>query len=401
VALSFTSQNDRPIHVMHLITDLDVGGAEMMLSRLIGAVDERYCRMSVVSMIAPGPVGAQLAARGVSVRSLGMSRAVPDPRALLRLIKILRREPVDVLQTWLYHADFLGLLAAQCSGVRNLVWNLQCSNMDFSYYSFLSAALPRLLARLSGQADLALVNSAAGKAVHERLGYRPSRWEIVPSGIDVKRFQPDLAAKARLCCELGIPLESFLICLPARVDPMKDHANFLAASAQFNRTHPNAYFILAGRGTHQSNEFLRPLLENTGCAGQISLLGERSDMPALLAGVDLVTLSSAFGEGWPNVVGEAMACGVPVVSTDVGDAAEIVGPTGIIVAPRDASALAAAWERFYRLDATVRRELGMAAHQRIVDRYTLTAVAARYEALYHELADVAPSLGARAVSLSV
>src|SRR5690242_4366374 len=116
MAISSARHDDR-IHVMHLITDLDVGGAEMMLSRLMGAVDGRYCRMSVVSMIAPGPVGTQLAARGVSVRSLGMSRAVPDPRGLLRLIKLLQGERVDVLQTWLYHADFLGLLAARCSGV--------------------------------------------------------------------------------------------------------------------------------------------------------------------------------------------------------------------------------------------------------------------------------------------
>jgi len=376
----------RPIHVVHLITDLDVGGAEMMLLRLVAAADRARFRMSVVSMTALGPVGSELAALGIKVQTLGMSRAVPDPRGLFRLVTILRREPADLLQTWLYHADLLGLLATGLARVPRLVWNLRCSDMELGRYSLLSATLPRLLARLSGRPDAILVNSLAGKMVHERLGYRPRRWEVVPNGIDVERFRPDPEARARLRAELGLAAENFVVCLPARFDPMKDHATFLAAASRFARDCDSARFLLVGRGNESHNPALRPLLDRSGCRDRILLLSERHDMPAILAAADVVCLSSRFGEGFPNVVAEAMACGVPVASTNVGDAALIVGATGAIVPILDGDAMAAEWRRLYSLGAESRAALGEAGRRRIVEAYALPAIVARYEALYEHLA---------------
>ncbi len=379
------------IRVVHLITDLDIGGAEMMLSRLVAAADRKRFRMSVVSMTAPGPLGAQLTAQGIEVRSLGMRSAIPDPRGLLRLLVLLRREPADILQTWLYHADLLGVLTARLGGARRLVWNVRCSNIDFNRYSRLSAALPRLLARLSRGPDAVLVNSVAGKAVHERLGYRPRRWEIVPNGIDVERFRPDPEARVRMRTELGLPPGSFVICLPARFDPMKDHATFLAAAARFAQTCSAARFLLVGRGNDARNARLCPLLDRSNCADRILLQGERQDMPAVLASADVVSLSSSFGEGFPNVIAEAMACGTPVVSTDVGDAARIVGTAGAIVPVRDSEAMAAAWHDFYALGAEGRTARGQVARRRIVEAYALPAIVARYEALYEQLTQAGPS----------
>jgi glycosyltransferase involved in cell wall biosynthesis len=374
------------IHVVHLITDLDVGGAEMMLLRLVAATDRERFRMSVVSMTALGPVGAELAALGINVQTLGMSRAVPDPRGLLRLVMILRREPADLLQTWLYHADLLGLLATALARVPRLAWNLRCSDMELGRYSLLSATLPRLLARLSKRPDAILVNSLAGKMVHERLGYRPRRWEVVPNGIDVERFRPDPDARARLRTELGLAAGDFVICLPARFDPMKDHATFLAAASRFARECDCARFLLVGRGTELHNPALDPLLDRSGCRDQILPLGERRDMPAIFAAADVACLSSRFGEGFPNVIAEAMACGVPVVSTDVGDAALIVGATGAIVPILDGDAMATEWRRLYSLGAESRAALGEAGRRRIVEAYALPAIVARYEALYEHLA---------------
>jgi glycosyltransferase involved in cell wall biosynthesis len=375
----------RPIRVVHLITDLDVGGAELLLSRLVVAADRQRFRMRVISMMSPGAVGTEIAAQGIEVQTLGIRRAFPDPRGLLRLVALLRREPTDLLQSWLYHADLLGVLAAKLARVPRLAWNVRCSDMDMSRYSPLSFALPRLLARLSRVPDAVLVNSAAGKAVHERLGYKPRRWELIPNGIDVERFRPDPEARARLRAELDLASGAFVICLPARFDPMKDHTTFLAAAARFARACSAARFLLVGRGCDADNARLRALVERSGCADRILLLGERRDMPRVLAAADVVSLSSSFGEGFPSVLGEAMACGTPVVSTNVGDAAAIIGDTGRIVPVRDSVAMAAEWCRLSELGAEARVGMGLSERKRIEESYTFPKVVGRYENLYEDL----------------
>lgn len=375
-----------PIHVMHVITDLDVGGAEMMLARLLGAADRRRFRMSVASLMVPGAVAAELLAQGIEVHSLGLGRGRIDPRGIWRLVRLLRTGRVDVLQSWLYHADLLGLIAARLAGVGALAWNLRCSDMELARYSRLSMMVVKLLARLSRVPQLVIANSVAGQAVHQRLGYRPRRWEIVPNGIDTLRFRPDPEARRALRQSLGILPDAFVVCLPARFDPIKDHATFLAAVARFGANHRDARFILAGKGNDAENPRLRDLLAGSVSADQVLLLGVRSDMPALLAAADVVALSSAFGEGFPNVVAEGMACGVPVVSTDVGDAAEIIGDAGLVVRRRDPDAMAAAWQQLCDLGPAGRRELGERARERISERYALAPIVARYEALYEELA---------------
>jgi glycosyltransferase involved in cell wall biosynthesis len=166
---------------------------------------------------------------------------------------------------------------------------------------------------------------------------------------------------------------------------MKDHATFMAAAALFAARCAAAHFLLVGRGVDLGNATLARLTAEHGLGARVRLLGERSDMPAVLAGLDVATLSSAFGESFPNVVGEAMACGIPVAATAVGDVGEIVGATGVVVRPGDAVELAAAWQLLYDMGEPERRRLGGAARQRIVDHYALPAIARRYEALYEDL----------------
>jgi glycosyltransferase involved in cell wall biosynthesis len=374
------------IRVTHLITDLDVGGAETMLAKLVSSMDAGRFRTKVVSMIPPGVIGARLVQQGIEVHSLGMRRGLPHPLAIWRLLRLLHDEKPDVLQTWLYHADLLGLIASRLARVPHLVWNLRCSDMDLREYSRLSAAMPRLLGWLSRGPDLIIVNSHAGRETHEQLGYRARQWQVIPNGFDTDRFHPDGQAHARLCTRLQWAQDSFVVCLPARFDPMKDHANFLAAATRFAQDCGRARFLLVGRGADSNNESLAAAVDRTGCGRKIALLGERHDMPELLAGSDLVTLSSAFGEGSPNVIGEAMACGAPVVATDVGDAARLIGGAGLIVRPRDAEALSAAWRRVFELGPQDRAQLGAKGRQRIVERYAMPTIIARYAALYEDLA---------------
>ena len=371
------------ITVMHLISGLETGGAERMLARLVTRADPARCRSLVVSLGKTGPAAAPIEKAGIVCAGLGMNLRAPMPGGLVRLVKLLRRERPDILQTWLYHADFFGLLAARLAPVPALLWNLRCSDMQLRA---LPAALRLLLARLSAIPDAVIVNSQAGRRFHESIGYRPRRWEYLPNGFDTAELASDGEARARLRAGLGLDDEAIAIGLPARFHPMKDHASFLAAAKILAIREPQARFVLIGAGTEAANPRFASLLAQSGIAARVLALGERRDMPAVYAGLDIATLCSQSGEGFPNALGEAMACGTPCVATDIGDAADLVGDTGLVVPRRDPAALAAAWQALIAEGPKARRIRGLMARARIRRDYELDAVVGRYLSLYEELA---------------
>jgi glycosyltransferase involved in cell wall biosynthesis len=366
--------------IVHLITGLEIGGAERMLVQLAARTDRDRFPTTVVSMTDAGKLGRTLTAAGITVETLGMRRGVAGPSGLARLGKILRRERPLVLQTWLYHADLLGVAAYWLGGVEHLLWNIRCSE------SIGSKAVRLVLSRLSATPDAVIVNALAGRHFHERLGYRPKHWEHIPNGIDTSNLRPDEAARRRLRAELGIDEAAVAIGLPARYHPMKDHATFLSAAAELAQRRRDAQFVLVGTGIAPQNRELSRAIAAHGLGPRVHLLGERQDMRRVYPALDIASLSSAFGEGWPNVLGEAMACGVPCVATDSGDSAEIIGNTGFVVPPRDPAALAAAWERLAALGPEERRSLGLEARERIVRHFDLDRIVGRYESFYDEIA---------------
>jgi glycosyltransferase involved in cell wall biosynthesis len=371
--------------IVHLITALGTGGAESMLVRLAGRGDRGRFRTVVVSMTDAGAAAAaSLATAGVELRCLGLRRGLPDPRGLSRLRRILRELRPDILQSWLYHADLLALAATRSAPVRRLVWNLRCTDMED--LSPLAALSRRLLARASPLPDAVIVNSAAGRDFHQRLGYRPRRWQYLPNGFDTAELRPDPERRVRSRAALGVAPEAIVIGMAARWHPMKDHDNFLAAAARFAALWPQAAFVLAGPGVEAGNRPLVEALARRGLEGRVKLLGERGDMACLYPAFDIATLSSAWGEGFPNVLGEAMACGVPCVATDRGDAADLVAGSGIAVPPRDDAALAAGWDRLAALGPEGRQSLGERARAQIAARYELADIVGRYEAFYEEIA---------------
>jgi len=160
----------KPIKIVHLITELNTGGAEQMLCKLVTHMDRKAFRPLVVSMTDRGPVGEKLASEGVPVLELGMRLGRPTPAGLLKLCRLLRKHDPNVLQTWLYHADLLGLLAGKVSAVKRIVWGIRCSDMDLRNYSPLTALTVWSNARLSCFPDAILVNSEKGRQVHEKRG---------------------------------------------------------------------------------------------------------------------------------------------------------------------------------------------------------------------------------------
>jgi glycosyltransferase involved in cell wall biosynthesis len=373
------------ITIVHLITGLETGGAERMLCRLVARTDRDRFRSLVVSITGAGSVGLAFRAAGVEPMILGLRRGLPDPRGLFRLDRILRKVRPDILQTWLYHADFLGLLVQQLGHAPHLLWNIRCSDLSLASVSPVGAALRRMLSWCSATPDAVIVNSRAGQRFHEQIGYRPRRWEYLPNGFDTDELRPNIGERQRLRAELGIDDDTIVIGLPARYHPMKDHRTFLAAAAILATRRREVCFVLVGAGTEPANRALVGAMAGHRISDRVRLLGERSDMAAIYAVLDITTLSSACGEGFPNVLGEAMACGLPCVATDNGDAADLLGPTGMVVPPRNPRALAAAWEALIALGPEARRSRGRAARARIIRDYGLGSTVARYEALYEDI----------------
>lgn len=373
------------IHVVHAITGLGRGGAERMLLRLVTHPEDDV-RHTVISLQDGGAYGEEMRKAGVAVHCLGMSRSgLPSPMAFLKLVAHLRNEKPDILQTWLYHADLLGLLAGRLAGVPHIVWGLRCSAMEMAAYRRSSGMVLRALARLSSFPDLVLANSRAGIADHRALGYRPKAWGYIPNGFDLAEWRPDPGAKAELRIKLDLPPDRLLAGLVARFDPQKDHATFLAAAADVAKARPDVSFLLAGLGVEADRSPFAEAAAHPPLAGRLHCLGDSEDLQRLMPGLDVLVLSSAWGEGFPNVIGEAMASAVPCVTTDVGDAAAIVGETGLSVPIGDARAMAMAILAELGLPTEERFRRGAAARERISRLYSIQHVVDEYRRLYHHL----------------
>jgi glycosyltransferase involved in cell wall biosynthesis len=376
---------NKPFAIAHLITELNMGGAEEMLYKLVTSMDPRRFRCTVISMTDRGSVGEKIVAAGIPLFELGMAPGRPSLSGLYKIYSLLKQESVDILQTWLYHADLLGLITGRLAGVGRVVWGIRCSNMLLRNYRPLTAFTVKMAALLSSRADAIVVNSRKGQDVHERRGYFKERMVFIPNGFDVERFKPDESSRPWLCSQLGLPEDAFIVGLIARYDPMKDQRTFLKAASLLAQKQRSLYFIMAGKGMDENNLELSEIIAKYNLHGRIHLLGLRQDIPKIVSALDTATSSSAFGEGFSNTIGEAMACGVPCVVTDVGDSAYIVGDTGLVVPPRDPEAMAAAWERVFNLGRNERASLGKRARERVQEQFELGKVVKQFENFYERL----------------
>lgn len=374
-----------PVKICHIITNLDHGGAQEMLAKLLRHSRGHECE--VVSLKDGGVHGAELARIGVRVMTLGMTGIASGARAFGRLRELLRESRPDLVQTWLYHADCLGGLAAQREGVRHILWNVRTGGrLSLSTLKPATYALMKGCAWMSRQIpERIVVNSKQALEEHVRRGYARERFEMIPNGFDVGRFRPDESARGWLRTELGIPRDRFLVGLVARFHEQKDHRLFLAAATKLS----DADFVLVGPGVEPANRELVSWMGD-GVRARCHLLGRRDDVPRITAGLDIACCTSAFGESFPNVIGEAMACGVPCVATDVGDSAWIVGDAGRVIPPGGERELLAAWKELRAMTPGDRRAMGERGRAWVTEHFSIDAVAAKYLGLYESLMEAKP-----------
>ena len=374
-----------------LLPSLAAGGAQRQFALLAQNMAARGHEVLFVTCVPGGPYWNELAAAdGVRLVALaerdrtshlGIGRRLPVMS--WRLARLLRQNRTEIVYSALHIANLLAWLATGGGRTVALCWGIRAAHQDLVWRQRLPYELCRLL---SGSVDLLVANSSAGLNAYRECGYRPRHAEVIPNGIDVDRFRPDPLCRDQVRAEFGLAEAETAVGVVGRLVPVKDHPTFLAAAARLRGEHPQARFVLVGDGPSGYRRSLIDEAARLGLGGQIVWAGERADMARVYNGLDLLCLPSA-SEGFPNVLAEAMACGVPAVATDVGDARGILGDTGEVVPPREPAALASALAHSLVLSADRRRKMGEAARARIIARYAVPAMIARTEAALVEAID--------------
>ncbi len=373
------------VKVLHVIIGLNIGGAELMLKRLIESHqgNSNYLH-SVVSMTLVGKVGAQLQEMGVEVRAFGMRSPLDIPRAFWQLVRMIRAECPDIVQTWMYHADLLGGLAALLAGNRHVIWGVRRTDVEVGG-NRATKLVRQVCSMLSGWLPHTIVCAAnASLRSHIAVGYCSSRIVVVPNGFDVARLVATSAQRDALRKQCGFGADAIVIGTIARFDEAKDHANFVRAAGLLTQQYSDVRFLLVGLDCDASNAELVSWIAATGYADRFVLLGQRADVPVCLAAMDIYCLHS-HTEGFPNGLGEAMAMGLPCVATDVGDAALLLSDTGVIVPKEDSAALAQGLKQLLEMTLEDRLSLGQKAKARIYSEFTMVRCRERFEAIYERV----------------
>ncbi|MFB2918982.1 glycosyltransferase family 4 protein [Aerosakkonema funiforme] len=374
------------IAILYVITGLSTGGAEIMLYNLVSRINRDRFSPVVLSLMEPEIWGKRIEALGIPVYTVSMDAGKPTISALVKLLSLVKKIKPDLIQGWMYHGNLAGQVASLFYLAQiPVIWSIHHSIHSLESEKSMTVKIIKGGAYLSHIASKVAFVSQASKLQHEALGYSQKNSCVIPNGFDTSLFVPSPEAKLAVRTELGINQDSILIGMICRYHPMKDHANFIKAAACLLKKYPDVHFLLVGTAVDRHNQNLIQLMQELNLSEQIHLLGERTDIPRLTAGLDILTVASAYGEAFPLVLGEAMSCGIPCVVTDVGDSAWIVSHTGRVVPPRNSEALANAWQELIQLGSAGREKLGKTARNRIIESFSLESVLNQYENMYEGL----------------
>jgi glycosyltransferase involved in cell wall biosynthesis len=373
--------------ILHVISTLAVGGAEMLLIRLVPQLVRVGYTNIVLVLGEDVTLKPALEEHGASVISIGMTAGRPPSLSHLRRLRtVVRNLRADVIHGWMPHGCLAALAIRHLvAGRPPVIWAMHQTLYDLRDEKLLTRLIIRILAACSGVPQGILYVSKVSQVQHAAIGFRNDVEANIPNGIDLNLFAPAAQARERARATLGLSLDVPVIGHVGRFHPMKDYATLLNCAHEVIERQPNTRFVLVGREVTLAKSELRQLVENGPGQGQIALLGPRSDVHAILPAFDLLCLSSAWGEAFPTILLEAMACEVPCVVTDVGDSAEIVGSTGRVVRPADPAALADAICELMQLEPAERILKGREARRQILDKYGIEAIASSYAELYQRL----------------
>jgi glycosyltransferase involved in cell wall biosynthesis len=323
------NQDKKLLSVFILIRSLNVGGAERQVCILAQSLQKKGYKVTVGVFYARGVLEQKLRQAGVTIVALEKKGRWDLVGWFCRYLAIIRKANPDVIYSFLTVSNIIAITGRLFNNTP-VVWGIRASNMNlegFDWLARLSVGVEKILSRF---VQTIIFNGQFSCRHHESLGYHLHNPVVIPNGIDTDTFKPDMNSRILTRTKLGIPQDAIVIGMLARVDPMKDYETYLTAARALSPHYENLYFIAAGGGTDQAQWPSLP--------ARFLGIGIWEDVPSLLNALDVMVLSS-FEEGFPNVVGEAMACAIPTIATQVGDAAYIVGDQGVIIPPNNPEAL--------------------------------------------------------------
>ncbi len=372
------------LRVLHIITGLSMEGAELNLLRLLMGMNKNDFSNTVVSLLAGGEIKPKIRDLGVPVFQLNMRRGVSNPFSLKGLLTVYREFKPSVVHCWMNHSNFLGGLIGLIRRDTPVIWDIHHSAAYLPTDKLLTRAITFGCGKLSwfdSATSRIIFCGHATMSSHVEYGYNPRKMTVIPNGFDTDIFYPDGSLRQKVRYEIGLSDDSPVIGIIARDHPDKDIPNFLKSASWASARNKDLRFVMVGSGLDSENQSLMNLIRSHGLERVTTLLGVREDIPAIINSFDLLTLSSST-ESFPNVIGEAMACGVPCVATDVGDTALLIGAAGKVVPPRRPEELAQAWLDIVCLEQKQKEALGAQARQRILEKFPLSMMTTRYEQLY-------------------
>jgi glycosyltransferase involved in cell wall biosynthesis len=368
--------------VCHIITDLDVGGAELMLKRLVEFKPADKQNVVIISLMEPGKVGHSLTLQGFSVLTTSMNSKASFLLTLYKLYKLLKQLKPDVVQTWMYHSDLLGGLAAKFAGCNAISWGIHGTFLPIGRP--LTKLVMKICAVLSFYIPQKIVCVAElGRVKHVEYGYDHSKMVVIPNGFDVDFFTNLTDKRTSLRESLGFCDSDIVLGCVGRFHPDKGQDLLLAAVAGLIHKYPDLKLVLAGRNCDWNNALLLQNVDSFNLKANVVLLGERDDIPQLLQTFDIYCMPSRT-EAFPVALGEAMCSGLACVATQVGDTGLLLGECGLL-AEANSHDLNLKLLEMLAFTAAKREELGNNARDRIKALFSLEQVHLRYHQLHESL----------------
>lgn len=372
--------------VVHVIIGLNVGGAELMLKRLIESTKQEDVIHKVVSLTSLGVIGSSLKDNGITVISLGLNSVLGLPLVFFRLRKLLNDFRPDIVHTWMYHADLIGGVAAYSLGIKNIIWGVRSTDITKGG-SKVTLVIRKLCAFLSSVIPKRILFAAKGsRDVHLGVGYDPLLMQVIPNGYDLSCYTGNKSAGKVLRQSLGIYDNELVFISIGRYSPVKDHATFIRSACLLLEQHNNIKFMMLGRDITIENDVLMSIINAKGFSDKFMMLGERPDVPVCLAASDIFCLHSVT-EGFPNVLAEAMASSLVCVATDVGDAAMLLNTPSMVVTPSCPKQLAEVMSKALNKTYSERERIGHINCNRIYESFSMQVVSGQYLKLYQELSN--------------
>ncbi len=331
-------------HTVFLVRQLNYGGAQRQLVTLVKGLAARGQKVTVMSFYGAGKLDRDLLDQGIEIVYLHKQGRWDNLGFFWRMVQELRRLQPDVLHGYLGIPNLFTILLKPFFPRTQMVWGVRESMPIYANPSLLIKLLHHADCWMSQWADLIILNSHVGKVNHRAMGYPDRKMVVISNGIDTDRFIPNAAARSQLRQAWDLSDDHFVIGCVGRLNPVKDHRTFLKAAASLHGQYPQLRFVCVGNADSENDrDYVRSLQAFASDLGLEQVLQWRDsihDIEQVYNAIDLLVLTSSGGEGFPNVIGEAMACGTPCVATAVGDSEFVMGPWGTAVPPGNAGAIA-------------------------------------------------------------